>query len=59
MKILVVGGAGFVGYHISKRLISESVVQYGVDNLNSYYDVSLKKSRIKSRRKNRNDKIWK
>ena len=47
-RILLTGCAGFIGYHISKRLISDSISQYGIDNINSYYDVSLKKSRIKS-----------
>ncbi len=44
--VLVTGSAGFIGFHVSKRLLEmgESVV--GVDNLNEYYDVNLKKARL-------------
>ncbi len=46
MTILITGSAGFIGFHLSKRLIDlgESVI--GVDNLNNYYDPSLKKARL-------------
>lgn len=44
-KILVTGGAGFLGYHISKRLIQQGHDVVVVDNMNDYYDVSLKKAR--------------
>ena len=46
MKILVTGAAGFIGFHLSKKLISRGYEVVGLDNLNSYYDVSLKKARI-------------
>lgn len=46
MKFLVTGAAGFIGYHISRRLLSEGHQVIGLDNLNEYYDVSLKKSRL-------------
>ncbi len=44
--VLVTGSAGFIGFHVSKRLLEmgESVV--GIDNLNEYYDVNLKKARL-------------
>lgn len=46
MKILVTGVAGFVGYHLADRLLKEGFSVYGIDNLNDYYDVSLKKDRL-------------
>tara|TARA_B100000902_G_C27313373_1_gene919768 strand:+ start:1841 stop:2806 length:966 start_codon:yes stop_codon:yes gene_type:complete len=55
MKILVTGCAGFIGYHLcSKLLENQKVKLYGIDNLNNYYDVSLKKSRLKILKKNKN-----
>jgi UDP-glucuronate 4-epimerase len=44
---LVTGAAGFIGFHLSKRLLETGEGVIGVDNLNEYYDVSLKKSRLK------------
>jgi len=54
MKILVTGVAGFIGYHLSKKLINFKYDVYGIDNLNNYYDVVLKKDRIKELKKNNN-----
>ena len=45
-KILVTGAAGFIGYHICKRLLKENFKVLGLDNLNDYYEISLKKSRL-------------
>lgn len=45
-KILITGAAGFIGYHLSKRLCKNDYNVIGLDNLNSYYDVNLKKSRL-------------
>ena len=45
-KILITGVAGFIGYHLSSRLLKEGYEIYGVDNLNDYYDPSLKKARL-------------
>ena len=46
MKVLVTGAAGFIGFHLAHRLLREDWQGYGIDNLNSYYDVELKKSRL-------------
>jgi UDP-glucuronate 4-epimerase len=46
MKILVTGAAGFIGFHLSKRLIKRGDTVVGLDNLNDYYDVNLKKARL-------------
>lgn len=47
MKVLVTGSAGFIGFHLSRRLLSEGIEVIGIDNLNEYYDVQLKKDRLK------------
>jgi UDP-glucuronate 4-epimerase len=43
---LVTGAAGFIGYHLSERLLKNGFSVTGIDNLNSYYDVSLKEARV-------------
>lgn len=47
MKILVTGAAGFIGHHLALRLVSRGDSVVGIDNLNSYYDVTLKENRLK------------
>ncbi|MEM6913516.1 MAG: NAD-dependent epimerase/dehydratase family protein [Pseudomonadota bacterium] len=47
MAILVTGAAGFIGYHTIEALLARGDEVIGVDNLNAYYDVSLKKDRLK------------
>ena len=47
MNILLTGVAGFIGFHTSKLLLEKGNKVFGVDNLNNYYDIKLKKSRLK------------
>ena len=49
--ILVTGAAGFIGFHTVKYLIKNGYKVIGVDNLNDYYDVNLKVSRLKQLQK--------
>lgn len=46
MKILVTGAAGFIGYHVTERLLDAGNQVVGVDSLNDYYEVSLKQARL-------------
>ncbi len=45
-KILITGSAGFIGFHLSKRILEEGGEVVGFDNLNDYYDVNLKYARL-------------
>ncbi len=47
MKILVTGCAGFIGYHVSKRILEKGFTLIGFDNINAYYDQNLKNARIR------------
>jgi UDP-glucuronate 4-epimerase len=46
MKLLITGAAGFIGYHLTKKMVSLNYVVSCLDNLNSYYDVDLKYGRL-------------
>ena len=46
VKIIVTGAAGFIGFHTCKRLLNEGFHVLGIDNINDYYDVNLKNSRL-------------
>ena len=44
--VLITGAAGFIGFHTALRLLQEGRAVVGIDNLNDYYDVALKKDRL-------------
>ncbi|MEL6910867.1 MAG: NAD-dependent epimerase [Cyanobacteria bacterium J06598_4] len=54
MQILVTGAAGFIGYHLSNKLLALGYKVCGIDNLNDYYDVRLKKARLAQLLPNKN-----
>ena len=59
MKILITGVAGFIGFNLAKKLVSnKNNIIIGIDNLNNYYDVSLKKKRLKSLTKTAKDNFF-
>ena len=58
MSILITGAAGFIGFHLSEIFMKKNFKVIGIDNLNSYYDVSLKKNRLKILKKNKNFKFY-
>jgi UDP-glucuronate 4-epimerase len=47
LKILITGSSGFIGFHLSKLLLEKGNNVHGIDSMNNYYDVSLKKARLK------------
>jgi UDP-glucuronate 4-epimerase len=47
MRFLVTGSAGFIGFHLSLRLLKKKYEVYGLDSLNNYYSLKLKKKRLK------------
>ena len=57
--IMVTGSAGFIGFHLSKKLLDNGENVIGVDNLNKYYDVTLKKSRLDILKSHRNFVFYK
>ena len=57
--ILITGCAGFIGFHLSKHFLDSGNKVIGIDNLNSYYSVNLKKSRLKLLQKSKNFKFFK
>mgnify|MGYP006179385373 FL=1 len=44
-NILITGSAGFIGFHLSKFLLSKNFNIYGIDNYDKYYDIRIKKKR--------------
>ena len=57
MKILVTGTAGFIGYHLAKKLLERGDTVVGLDNINDYYDVNLKHARLNELGINKDDLI--
>ena len=47
MKFVITGAAGFIGFHLVKKLLDTGHDVIGIDNLNDYYDVKLKENRLK------------
>ena len=58
MKVLLTGLAGFIGFHMGKRLLEEGHDVVGYDNLNDYYDVQLKIDRLKELKVENNGDNW-
>jgi UDP-glucuronate 4-epimerase len=56
-KVLITGAAGFIGFHLSQRLMREGFSVIGIDNLNDYYDPALKQMRLAALRKTQKEAI--
>jgi UDP-glucuronate 4-epimerase len=52
--VLITGAAGFIGFHLERRLLADGFAVHGLDNLNAYYDPSLKQARLAELGKNAN-----
>ena len=46
-KIYITGAAGFIGFHAAKKFLDKGIKVHGFDSINNYYDVNLKRSRLK------------
>ena len=53
-KVLLTGCAGFIGYHLSKSLLERGYEIIGIDNINDYYDISLKNKRLSNLKEKNN-----
>ena len=54
MNVFLTGAAGFIGFHTSLALLKKKKFVYGIDDVNPYYDVSLKRDRLSILRKYKN-----
>jgi len=54
MKIFITGSSGFIGFHLAKKLLDKGIKVQGLDSMNNYYDINLKKSRLKILNKYKN-----
>ena len=59
MKIIITGACGFIGFHLSKKLLKQNHSILGIDSLNDYYDVSLKEKRLTKLRELKKFKFFK
>ena len=59
MSILITGSAGFIGYHLTEKLLKKNINVIGIDNINNYYDTKLKKNKINELKKNKKFKFYK
>ena len=60
MKIILTGCAGFIGFHLAKKLLREKTnIVIGIDNIDNYYDIKIKKDRLKQLRKFKNFYFYK
>ena len=53
-KIYITGSSGFIGFHIAKKLLDKGISVHGFDSMNNYYDINLKKLRLRILKKNKN-----
>ena len=58
MKILITGTAGFIGFHLTKKLLQRGDTVIGIDNINNYYDVNLKYARLANTGISRDAEQW-
>ena len=54
MKIIITGSSGFIGFHLCRKLLENGIKVHGIDSMNNYYDVNLKKARLKILKKYKN-----
>ena len=59
MKILITGSAGFIGFHLCKKLLERGEEVFGIDNINDYYDVNLKNELLENLKVYKNFKFQK
>ena len=59
MKIIITGACGFIGFHLSKKLLEQNHSILGIDSLNDYYDLSLKEKRLTKLRESKKFKFFK